>query len=128
MIRLEACLGLDVVELERFRHALARWGERLSRRLFTGAELLECRGDAARLAARFAAKEAVLKSLGLGLSGVSWRDIEVTRQPGERPRVRLSGACAAAAASLGLAGVAVSLTHDRGVAAAVALGFRGGPA
>ncbi|MHB0979577.1 MAG: NAD(P)H-hydrate dehydratase [Thermoleophilia bacterium] len=111
--------GLDLVEVERLRQALDRHPG-LWDRVFTPAEAEYCRGKAdpvRSLAARFAAKEAVGKLLGTGV--LTWLEIEVTADPG--PRVLLSGRTAAVAASLGIAEIAVSLTHTDAIAAATAV-------
>jgi holo-[acyl-carrier protein] synthase len=112
-------IGIDLLEIERLERALQR-RPRLAQRLFTDAE----RDYAARrarpgqhLAARFCAKEAVAKALGL--TAWSFRDVEVVSGDGA-PTVRLHGAAAERAAFLGVA-VCVSLTHSTKDAAAVAL-------
>jgi holo-[acyl-carrier protein] synthase len=110
-------VGLDLLEIDRMERALRRH-PRLAARVFTEAErrYAEARARPARhLAARFAAKEAVVKALGL-TGGFGLREIEVLA--GEPPSVRLSGRAAAAA---GGRSVEVSLTHSRGNAAAVAI-------
>jgi holo-[acyl-carrier protein] synthase len=112
-------IGLDLLEIERLERALQR-RPRLAERLFTDAE----RAYAARrarparhLAARFCAKEAVAKALGL----VGWRFTEVEVVAGDGPpSVRLSGSAAARARELAVTPL-VSLTHERSVAAAAAV-------
>ena len=112
-------IGLDLLEIDRMERALER-RPLIAERLFTE---LERRYAATRarpaqhLAARFCAKEAVAKALGLA----SWshRDVEVVAEEGA-PRVRLAGSAARRAGELGVAPV-VSLTHDRATAGAVAL-------
>jgi holo-[acyl-carrier protein] synthase len=108
-------VGIDLIEIERVERALER-RPRLAERLFTPAELAYAR-DRARpgrhLAARFAAKEAVIKALG---RPVPPREIEVVS--GEPPSVELHGAAAEAAGGLQ---IAISLTHSRESAAAVAV-------
>ena len=112
-------VGIDLLEIERLERALER-RPRLAERLFTEQER---RYAAARarpgqhLAARFCAKEAVAKALGL--DGWSFRDVEVLVGDG-RPSVRLFGAAAGRARALGVR-VDVSLTHSRRDAAAVAI-------
>ncbi|HTX32042.1 MAG TPA: holo-ACP synthase [Solirubrobacteraceae bacterium] len=112
-------IGIDLLEVERLERALER-RPRLAERLFTEAER-EYAAQRARpgqhLAARFCAKEAVAKALGL--EAWSFRDVEVLSDGG-RPSVRLSGAAAERAGELGLQ-VDVSLTHSRRDAAAVAI-------
>jgi holo-[acyl-carrier protein] synthase len=110
-------VGIDLLEIERLERALQRH-PRLAERIFTAAErdYAAARARPARhLAARFAAKEAVLKALGAG-DGLGLGEIEVLG--GKPPRVRLSGRAAAVAAGRG---VEVSLTHSRDFAAAMAI-------
>jgi holo-[acyl-carrier protein] synthase len=114
-------IGIDLIEIDRLERALAR-RPRLRERLFTPEELDHADGrarPAEHLAARFCAKEAVAKSLGLG--GWSFTDVEVISST--PPTVRLAGRAERRAAELGV-GVLVSLTHDRGTAAAVACAAR----
>ena len=75
-------------------------------------------------AGRWAAKEAVSKVLGLGVRGVGWREIEIERLPTGQPAVRLHGRAARRADQLGMERVAVSITHEREYALAVAYGIR----
>jgi holo-[acyl-carrier protein] synthase len=108
-------LGIDLIEIERVERALER-RPRLAERLFTPAELSYARGRARpgrHLAARFAAKEAVIKALGWP---VPPREIEV--EAGEPPRVKLHGRAAELAGDLE---IVISLTHSRESAAAVAI-------
>jgi holo-[acyl-carrier protein] synthase len=112
-------VGVDVLEIDRLERALAR-RPRLAERLFTEGERAYAAGrgrPGQHLAARFCAKEAVAKALGLRVW--SFRDVEVLGGDGP-PRVRLHGAAAARAAELGVE-VHVSLTHTRRDAAAVAI-------
>src|SRR5262245_742101 len=112
-------VGVDVIEIERLERALER-RPRLRERLFTEGELAYADGRARpgrHLAARFAAKEAVIKALGATRVGPG--SIEVVA--GEPPTVRLSGAAAEAAGSRE---ISISLTHSRETAAAVALAQR----
>ena len=112
-------VGFDLLEIARLEQALER-RPRLAERLFTDAERDYAAARARpgqHLAARFCAKEAVAKALGL--EALTFREIEVVSDGG-RPSVRLSGAAAARAGSLGVR-VEVSLTHSRREAAAVAV-------
>jgi holo-[acyl-carrier protein] synthase len=125
--------GIDLIEIERIAHAVERWGERFLRRIFTPAELAAYRARVPSLAARWAAKEAVAKLLGVGLRGlggverpagaVAWTEIEVLSGAGGRPALALYGRAAARARALGLAEIAISLSHTRehAIASAVAL-------
>jgi holo-[acyl-carrier protein] synthase len=112
---LATTVGIDLIEIERIERALER-RPRLADRMFTPGELAYARGRARpgqHLAARFAAKEAVIKALG---TGVPLREIEVIS--GEPPRIELHGRAAEVAAG---AEIAISLTHSRDSAAAVAI-------
>ena len=112
-------MGIDLLDVGRFERALER-RPRLAERLFTDAEreYAATRGrPAMHLAARFCAKEAVAKALGL--TGWSFRDVEVVATDAA-PEVRLSGSVAARAAELG-GELAISLTHTDEMAGAVAM-------
>ncbi len=112
-------IGIDLLEIDRLERALAR-RPGLAERLFTDAERAEAAGrarPAQHLAARFCAKEAVAKALAL--RAWSFRDVEVLGRGGP-PQLRLYGAAARRAASLGVE-VRISLTHTRETAGAVAV-------
>ena len=107
-------VGIDVVDVDRFRTSLAR-SPGLRERLFTPTER---ELPPASLAARFAAKEALAKALGAP-AGLQWLDAEVHTEDDGRPRLHLSGSVAAQAAKIGATTVHVSLSHDAGIASAV---------
>lgn len=109
--------------MDRFRRVLAR-RPGLADRLFTDAERAyghRHRDPTPRLAARFAAKEAVMKALGVGLGGFSFQEVEVVSAPSGAPSLVLRGAAAALAHSRGVASWRLSLTHTDLVAEAVAV-------
>ena len=114
-------VGLDLVAVSRFAAVLAR-RPRLADRLFTVTELIEAGGRTERLAARFAAKEAVLKALGVGLGAGRWHDLEVRRTPSGAPLLTVAGRFAVLAAEAGFTHFDVSLSHDGDVAGAVVIG------
>ena len=115
-------LGLDLIELARFRAAWQRRGDRFLERIFTDHERQVClrrRDPVPELSARFAAKEATFKAIGTGLRrGVRWRDVEVRNAPSGRPYLLVSGRVAEIARSLGGRRLVVSLTHSVDTAAA----------
>jgi holo-[acyl-carrier-protein] synthase len=117
-------LGIDIIKVERIRAALARFGERFSKRVLTVSEQRYVRGRPETFAGRWAAKEAVSKVLGLGVRGIGWRDIEIDRLPTGQPSVRLHGRAAARAEQLGMDRIAVSITHESDYAVAIAFGVR----
>lgn len=117
-------VGVDLVDVAAFR---ARFDGRedLMADTFSEAELAYCRGQASpwtHLAARFAAKEATLKALGTGLAGtITWRDVEVIRDPAGAPGLVFRGALSDALRRAGLTRSAVSLSHTDTHAIAVVL-------
>ena len=111
--------GIDLIEIGRIQEALDRYGERFLKRVFTSAEIASARGNASELAARFAAKEAASKALGTGIGPISWVDIEVLNKPSGKPILRLTGRAKNISEALGFQTWSVSLTHSRGMAAAV---------
>ena len=114
-------VGIDLVEVDRFRRVLAR-RPRVADRLFTEGERasLERRKDPVPgLAARFAAKEAVMKALGVGVGAFRFADVEVRRLSSGAPELSVSGRAAELADSLDVGGWSVSLTHTDRTAAAV---------
>lgn len=106
-----------MVDVARFTRALERH-PRLAERLFTDAERRDARARPERLAARFAAKEAVLKSVRAGVGAAPWRSIEVVRTPSGAPEVVLHGPAEALVRAAHVDTVHVSLTHTATTAAA----------
>lgn len=121
-----AGVGVDAVDLPRFRRVLAR-RPRIVQRVFTEGERAYAQRHAdpsARLAARFAVKEAVMKALGVGLGAFRLRDVEVGRLDSGAPTVVLHGSAAELATRRGVARWHVSLTHSEAVAVAVVVAER----
>ena len=114
--------GIDLAEIARIRHAVQRYGQRFLDRVYLASEQAYClrkRNAAESLAARFAAKEAAAKALGTGIAhGVGWLEIEVARQPGQRPTICFHGRAAEIAARQGVIRAHLSLTHTAELAAA----------
>lgn len=111
--------GVDLIEIERVRAVIERFGQRFLQRVFTQTELEEAGAIPASLAARFAAKEAVAKALGTGIGLVGWQEIEVLRGSLGQPELRLSGAAAHLAARQGLQTWTLSLSHSQSHAIAI---------
>lgn len=121
-------VGVDLADVERIRRAARRRAGFVSR-VFTEAEAAYATAavdPGQRLAARFAAKEATMKALGVGLGAVRLGDIEVVRDPRGAPSLHLHGAAASRAAEIGIDGWLISLSHTNAVAVAVVAGWRGG--
>jgi holo-[acyl-carrier protein] synthase len=116
-------VGLDIVQIARIVQSLEQFGGAFERRLFTRDELAYAHAGTGvapqRLAARFAAKEAVIKALQLSEAGVDWRDIEVQRAEDGDCAVRLHGRAREIAAARGVQDIAISLSHDGDYAGAV---------
>lgn len=113
-------IGVDIIRVER----VAKLSPAARARLFTEQELASAQGVPARqnerLAGRFAAKEAVLKALGVGLSqGIRWKDVEVSNGPLGEPRVELHGKAAEIAQLKGVSKIMLSISHDGGMAIAM---------
>jgi len=122
-------LGTDLVDVDRMRGVLARRAGFVDR-VFHPAEQAYADRQAdptQRYAARFAAKEAVMKALGVGLGAIAMADIEVTKEPSGAPGVRLHGSAQALATRRGVATWQISLSHTRTAASAVVVALGPGP-
>lgn len=122
-------IGIDMVEVSRVKKSLLKYAEKFEKKLFTFSEIDYCRGKAdpnKHFAARFAVKEAALKSLGTGISdGIGWKDIEVVNDPDSgKPRLKISGRAKEVYDSLGLTTIHISISHDAGFAIAQAIAER----
>jgi len=104
-------VGIDMIEIDRVRKVLEKHPERFLRRVYTPAERAFCRGRVPELAARFAAKEALMKALGTGARSVAWRDIEVLPDRRGKPLVYLHGNAKLRAERIGLSAIDISLSH-----------------
>jgi len=107
-------IGVDIVDKRRMDHAVRRWGDRFTGRILTRGEQRACSMKADRIgciAARFAAKEALLKAMGTGLiSGMSWKDMEVVSGPEGKPELKAGGGIARI---LNGCTVHLSLSHEK---------------
>ena len=122
MAREQLRLGLDLIEIDRVAAALDRYAG-FRERCFTPAEQAYCESrpnPAQHYAARFAGKEAVGKALGFGVArAFAWKDVEIAGRP--KPSVRLSGRMEAWSERVGAGEIDLSMTHSKGMAAAVAV-------
>src|SRR4030067_1418764 len=115
--------GADIIHIPRHQKALDQHGERFLKRVFTPREIQSCRVHAREFAARFAAKEAVSKALGVGMrimarNGIGFLEVEVLPDGNGKPHIHLSGAAAERARELKLKEWAISLSHERDYAVA----------
>jgi len=117
---LKTAIGVDIIEIDWIKRAVFRWQDSFLNRIYTQAELEET-GNMSSLAARFAAKEAVMKALGTGFRDIGWKDIEIVNTENGAPSVRLYGRAAHKSQELGLARFEVSLSHSRKYAIAMVM-------
>ena len=115
-------VGIDIIEIARIKRAIARWGDNFLGRVYTEPELELYRQKPSSLAARFAGKEAVIKVLDIKTKGVGLKEIEILSEPNGKPLVYLYGRAQNQADDLGLAHLAISLSHSRDYAIACAAG------
>ena len=123
--------GIDIIEIARFERAIQRHGQGFLNRIFTPEELADCVGRVTSLAARWAAKEAAAKMLGLGLRGIGagvgssalpWHSIEIRRDGHGRPIISLHAEATEQAQALAIQSIALSLSHTREHAIASVIG------
>jgi holo-[acyl-carrier protein] synthase len=115
-------IGIDIIEIARLKAAIARQGEDFLKRIYTDAELKSYRWKLPSLAVRFAAKEAVIKALGKTTTGAQLKDIEILADDRGKPLVNLYGEAQNQAKALGVKDFAVSLSHSKEYAIAIAIG------
>jgi holo-[acyl-carrier protein] synthase len=120
---MEMAVGIDVILISRVAKVLERHPDRFLQRIYTPEEVAFCRGRVHELAARFAAKEAVMKALGTGARGLAWREIEILPNRRGKPLVYLHGLARQRGETIGLRGVDVSLTHEGDLAIAAVVGM-----
>jgi len=114
--------GVDICSVQRIREVYQKFGEKFLRRILTEKEAAYVKSSnhhlITRLAARFAAKEAMLKVLGTGIVGVGWHEVEVARAPSGEPSILLHGRAKARAEKLGLSKISISMSHEKEYAVA----------
>jgi holo-[acyl-carrier protein] synthase len=115
--------GVDLVEIERFREVLDKYGAKFNNRIFTPREIEEVHENVASLAARFAAKEAASKALGTGIGFIGWQDIEVSHNNSRQPILFLHGKAAQKGDELGITQWSISLSHTAMHAIAMVIGI-----
>jgi holo-[acyl-carrier protein] synthase len=124
-------LGTDIVEIVRIGEMIERHGELFLQRVYTEDEIKYCQRHKEALqhyAGRWAAKEAVMKTLGTGFTkGVGWRDIQVTNTRAGRPLIELSGGAAQVARTVGIDEVLITISHCRAYATATAIAMQHSP-
>lgn len=122
-------VGVDIVEIHRIASAIRRYSNAFLNRIYTESEQEYCLSRSSKsiayqgLAARFAAKEAVFKALGISGKGMRWKDIEILNEANGKPFVKLHGELLESSKELGIETVMISLSHSReyGIAYAIAV-------
>ena len=114
-------IGIDIIEIARIKQAISRWQDSFLKCVYTSAEI-EHYHKMGSLAARFAAKEAVMKALGTGTRGLHWKDIEILSENDGAPFVQLYGKAHQKSQETGIRDFSVSLSHSREYAAAIVIG------
>jgi holo-[acyl-carrier protein] synthase len=116
--------GVDIIEIERIKRSINRFGDKLCKRIFTPQEQTYCAGKLTSLAGRYAIKEAVSKALGTGIGDIAWTDIEVINDERGKPELILHNNAKALAAKQGLTQWSISISHTNthAIGFAVALG------
>lgn len=116
-------IGVDIIEIDRIEEAALSWQGSFLKRVYTEAELESSGNKPSSLAARFAAKEAVMKALGTGARGLGWKDIEVLSNSDGAPFVRLHGRAYDKAKEIGMSQFAISMSHSKHYAIAMVVGY-----
>lgn len=123
-------VGTDIVEIVRIGEMIERHGELFLQRVYTEQEIRYCqqrKESIQHYAGRWAAKEAVMKTLGTGFTkGVGWKDIEVCNEKSGQPLILLTGGAARVATGLGIGSVLITISHCRAYATATAIAMAGG--
>ena len=118
-------IGSDICSIKRVEGVYAHFGERFLDRILTSGEkayvMSRPKDFLARVAARFAAKEATSKALGTGFYGVGWKEIEVVRLPSGAPTIKLHGRAQAVAERIGLTTFELTMSHEQEYAIAFVL-------
>jgi holo-[acyl-carrier protein] synthase len=114
-------VGVDIIEINRIEEVIKRWGKTFLERVFTPSELKLC-SNTSSLAARFAAKEAVLKAIGACDKGISWQDIEILAEGSGKPLVNLTGKAKFQADTSAISRISLSLSHSKDYAVAFVIG------
>lgn len=122
-------VGVDLVSIERISRVYKKYPERFLMRIFTDREMASFKehgSSLASLAARFAAKEAVLKAIGCGIGPAALKDVEIITSPGKQPQVKLLAAALNLAGERGINAFSLSMTHEPPFACAIVAAYQNG--
>jgi holo-[acyl-carrier protein] synthase len=115
-------IGVDIIEIDRIQKAIERWGEGFLKRIYSNNELELYKNSIPSLAARFAAKEAVMKALNVSKNFFHFRDVEILNASDGKPFIVLNGLAFKAAQMYKITELAISLSHSRNLAVAFVIG------
>jgi holo-[acyl-carrier protein] synthase len=118
----KTAIGVDIIEIDRIKRAISRWQDSFLKRIYTTAELKNFK-NISSLAARYAAKEAVMKALSTGARGVRWTDIEILTNGNGAPLVQLYGRALKKSTEIGIGRFDISISHSRKYAIAFVIGY-----
>ena len=114
-------VGIDIIEVKRIEKAIKKWGERFIKRIYLPGEITYCkarRDTYVCFSARFAAKEAFSKAIGIGIRKISWKDIEVTHDNRGKPSLIIKGK---SSKILGKRDLDISISHTDNLATAIVI-------
>ncbi len=114
-------VGVDIVEISRIKKVVESRGDKILERLFTERELETMSRKYQTIAGRFAAKEAIVKALGVGIGLISWKDIEIIKDKLGKPRVYLTGSALRRRKTMGIFKIHISISHSKTQAVAYAV-------
>lgn len=120
-------IGTDICSVQRIEETYSKFGTKFVKRILTESEeqyvFSRSKNISQRIAARFAAKEAMSKALGTGWNGVGWKEIEITRKISGEPGIKLHGRAANLADKLGITHIEVSMSHEKEFATAFVVAY-----
>jgi holo-[acyl-carrier protein] synthase len=123
-MKVKQFIGIDIIEIERIKRIVNRWGTRFLNRVYTDKEIELYKNKIESLAARFAAKEAAMKALSPPDMSFNWRDIEILNETDGRPNISLYGKAREWAECLGIGALDISLSHSKDNAIALVIGIK----
>ena len=118
-------IGIDIVQVKRIENILNKWGDKLLNRIYTDQEKKYCQKKDEKyihLAARFAAKEALVKMLGTGMKQIKWSDIEIINDERGKPKIKLYGNADKEAEKQNINNIHISISHEKEYAVAQVIG------
>tara|TARA_Y100001970_G_scaffold291526_1_gene429005 strand:- start:636 stop:1055 length:420 start_codon:yes stop_codon:yes gene_type:complete len=116
-------IGIDAIEVDRIKKVYDKFGDRFLSKIYTQKEIAFCRGRILELSARFAGKEAAMKTLGTGAIGIGWKEIEILSNRRGKPTINFHGKAKKRANDINLRGTDISITHLNKLAIVIVVGI-----